>query len=513
MERFITKTWRAISKKDKLRFLFGFLACLICNLYIYTNGLFAHDGIVLYEEGTLTGIQNGRPLALLISAIFNGKYASPWVVGFYFSIAMGFTVVFIAKILHTKHAIWDIVIAGLLVCNYCLYYSQIYVSTLLTYSTAILLTVLGVWFCVKRTWGNIIVGSLLLIAGLCCYQSYICLALVLFVIDIILDLQKADAKIKSTILKGLAYIAIAAGVMIIYYGIWQLGLVITAKNELTYRGYSNITGSISPLNIITSWLIGVTMYFKGYLKGMSLWASILITIASVFVSIIVAYKNKRTKVANFVLTAILVLIALPISSAFIYVLNPGIIPPRMCCGILAPSFLLVASVNNLSLKASKTKEATKWITLLLTIILIIGQFSAANALYLQIDISQKTTYAFASRFMDRLEQIDGFSNKTEVVVVCDEAIVLYDDAEWSDDIAGMGNMTAGASYLPWFIKNNMNTNININFDWEEKYKNNDVIKQLDCFPKKDFYVWIDNVLVVKIPALSSAGMVDNTTDK
>ena len=512
MERFLTKIWRTISKRDKLRFVFGFFACLICNMYIYTNALLAHDGIVLAEEGTLTGIQNGRPLALLISTFLNGKYASPWVVGFYFCLAMGLTVVFLGKILHTKHAIWDILISGILVCNYCLYFTQIYVSTLIAYAAAMLFTVVGVWFCIKRTWGNILVGALFLLAGLCCYQAYICLALVLFVLDVIRDVQKGESRTKDILLKGLSYIAIAAGVMIVYYGIWQLGIVITAKNELNYRGYSNTMSSISPLNLITSWMLGMLMYFRGYLKGVSLVASICLTILSIVAAFAFFFKERKRKAGSSILLLLLVLFAMPISSAFIYVLNPGIIPPRMCCGIIAPALLLIMTVNNFSLKGIKGKTVIKWATLILSVLLIIGQFSAANAFYLQIDIAQKTTYAFASRFMDRLEQIEGFTNKTVVVVVCDETVVMYEDAAWSDDIVGMGNMVAGASYLPWFIKSNMNTPIDIVFDWGNDFKDNESVKALDCFPSENFYVWIDGRLIVKLPALSSAGMVDNTTE-
>lgn len=69
MDIYLKSKWQKISKFDKLTFLFGFIACLICNMYAATNGLHVHDGMNLFDESS--GIANGRLFVDLLLPVIN----------------------------------------------------------------------------------------------------------------------------------------------------------------------------------------------------------------------------------------------------------------------------------------------------------------------------------------------------------------------------------------------------------------------------------------------------------
>ena len=98
-EDFFTNLKNKISKTDTIAFVSAALLCLIVHFFAYTNTLFVHDSVLLYDASN--GLQNGRFMVNLLMPLFS-RITMPWLIGLLTSTLLGLTNVFIVKILKLK---------------------------------------------------------------------------------------------------------------------------------------------------------------------------------------------------------------------------------------------------------------------------------------------------------------------------------------------------------------------------------------------------------------------------
>ena len=525
--------------------------------YRFFNNMYSHDALLMVYQGDFAWqIALGRFLQPLL-LFFRGSLCNPWLISFCAVFWIFLSVYFLAELLNIHHPAGITLISGILICNMTTIVANAsYLPWVDFYALSCFCAIFGIW-CLKKGcaasraqgWWYAF-GVFFLVFSMGIYQSYICVAIGLAMIDILADLRQRET-FRNTLKKVLCYVFSLLATALLYYLAWKI-----LQNVLhiwTADGYNGLAevgdySDTSLFAVLANTYRQVFQYFwnpdtfkslvyRNY-SFMNIWQIILrfvnlMIFASVLVQIIRANIRQKSLWWQNLLQAVILLL-FPFGINFVSFISKGMEQPLMifafslvyllalqlCASlpapVTAPASGIDASSDTASVKGASEDSTNRYtfsdslrraMPALFVVIplglLLWSNVVYANQVYLKKELQAEATQAMLSRIVVSIES-------TENYVAGETPVAFSGNFQTSDylqeladfeEIApyGMGKSTAtyvGTDYalLKYLLNVNMNlTRINTG---EEEVK-----KQLDempCYPAQGSIRYIGETLVVKI---------------
>ena len=505
----LKEMYTKVSPTDRFAYISGFLLCLIVNLFVYTNTCFVHDSIRIFDDST--GIANGRILVGPLLEIIN-RMQIPWVIGLITCFFMGFVVVFIRKIFLINRKLSVLLMAGFIITSETMFVSHAYFSSVYIYVFSLLLAILGVHIADYNKVGSFF-SIILLCLSMFCYQAFISTAIALFIVKLILFIINDEKGLKSQFLYTLKYaliVIISAG---LYYLVWQLILKICNKSIVDYYAYQGLRGHMPVSRILSNIVYAYEMAIQFLSKADVIMTnpvlSILGGLISIFVFLsLVVYGIKKHRF----FTMIVYIAAYILSINIIFLLSGIIISNLTVFSIVVPFIFFVFLCEKVEIKKAALKNSIAWASLIMCLTIIIGQAVCGNALYLKMKTNYDNAWSYATRVVDRLEQIEGFNKDSKLIIISGGKNKVTDYPQNPDivratryvtrfDLLGSpsnrNNSIQYADTLKWFIQQEMDINLDIETN-PEKYEDSKAIENMPIFPSVNSIIEDNGTFIIKI---------------
>ena len=233
------------------------------------------------------------------------------------------------------------------------------------------------------------------------YQAFICYAIGLFLLDCVLMLLEGEA-LDRTVKKGLGYIAVCGGALILYYAVMKLLLLVTHTQLVDYQGMNQMSlGNI--LLFLGQIPRAYLVFFKhflapGYLNGF--------------------YRRDPPRL---LLTAA-GLALVPLALDFVAVLTVGGEVHQLMIYAFVLVFLLAIKVSELLAESLVRAGRPAWrgvfgAGLVLSALLVWCGFYTNNVSYLRLQVRYENSIAVANRIAGRVESLEGYTPQTPVALV------------------------------------------------------------------------------------------------
>lgn len=525
-----------ISKQSKDVWRWSILSVIVFSLithgYRFSNNMYSHDSLLMiYQNDYGWQIALGRFVQPML-IFLRGSLCNPWLISVCAVFWSVLSTYFLTRLLDINHVVGVILTAGVLVCNTTMIVANAsYLPWVDFYALAGFCGILGIW-CLRqgitaqssssrintKTLWWYVIGILVLVCSMGIYQSYICVAIGLAILDIFSELMK-KAEWKKFVRKAICYVLALVVVALLYYAIWKIfQKVFGIWTANSYNGLASV-GDYSDTSIIS---VLINTYrqvfdflwnpdtFKSVIyKSFSMsyiwkWllrlANILI-ICDILYQVVVTNIRQKTALWQRALQLILLLI-FPFGINFVSFISKGMEHTLM---IFAFSLIYVLSLqqNNRSLSVTANNYWVKFFIILPFALLIWSNVVYANQIYLKKELQEEATLSLMTRVVSDIEDIEGY-------IAGETPVAFYGNFQTSDYVQelidfeeitpyGMGKSTVtyiGADYS--MLKYQLNVNMNLT---RVDSADEDVLKQIKampCYPNQGSIDYIDDILVIKI---------------
>ncbi len=427
--------WAKISKEARLGFLSAMAMGFVVHLFVFSNLLINHDGVVSLRTAN-EHITSGR-WSLGFFSQFSWCYEMPVVIALLTVFALACTAGITVAVLGIHSQLCIVLTAGFLVAfpSVCCVFPYLYTAD--AYFFALLLNAGGV-YAGKRWRFGWVLSAVLIALGTGIYQSFVCYAVGLFLLDCLVLLLEGEA-LGPLLFRGLRYIAASAGGLVLYRGMLRVLLAVNRQELSNYRNMSQALNSgvmdyaralpetyRSFLNFfwnsafLTPETQGVQRVLLGFAGGCALFLLIrrkiyrrpgrlalvclgagLAPVALNLICVIAAGQTETNLLMeySFVLVFVFVLKLLEMAAQELSAL----------CAWLGKE------------KAERRKTGWLWqapmsAALALCGILLWNDFCLTNAGYLRVQLNYENSYALANRILTRLEAMEEYTPDTPIVL-------------------------------------------------------------------------------------------------
>lgn len=253
-----------IDRKYKITFIATCVIGVLTHMFMLTNILPGNDQTMFYFN--LGGTRSfGRwglyvlemPLPIINTSIL-ACYGMPWVKGCISIVLLAITACVAVSIMDIHNDSLCILAGATIVTFPSVAATFSYMFTSSSYFFGLLLSCLAVYVIRKILQQTnakkllivigVILSSCLLMLSLSIYQSYICFAIGLFVIDLILQILKRETSFKEVLIKSFLYLIVIVLGLVFYYISIQIMLAFFWPTLSSYQGIGEMlsgdTGSI-----------------------------------------------------------------------------------------------------------------------------------------------------------------------------------------------------------------------------------------------------------------------------
>lgn len=523
-----------LTKQNKEILKWSILSVIVFSLvthgYRFSNNMYSHDSLLMiYQNDYAWQIALGRFVQPIL-IFFRGSLCNPWLISVCAVFWTILSVYFLVRLLNINHVAGVILSAGVLVCNMTMVVANAsYLPWVDFYALACFCGIFGIW-CFKQgstslsssNFGKTILwyitGIFVLVCSMGIYQSYICVAIGLAMMDILASLIK-KSEFKEALRKIICYVLSLVLVALLYYVTWKcIQKVFQIWTADSYNGLAAV-GDYSDTSVITTFFntYGQVFYFlwnpdtfksviyRSYFLG-EIWKWILrlaniLIVCDILVQVVVTNIRQKTALWQRVLQIILLLI-FPFGINFVSFISKGMEHTLM---IFAFSLIYVLSLqlNDHIFVDSKPKLLVRIVLVLPFILLLWSNVVYANQVYLKKELQAEATVSLMTRVVVDIEDTEGY-------VAGETPVAFYGNfqtSEYVQELAdfeeitpyGMGKSSVtyvGADYS--MLKYQLNVNMNL---IRVDATNEDMMKQIDampCYPEQGSINYIEDVLVVKI---------------
>lgn len=504
-------------KKADLQFIS--LATILCYLlahgYRIGNLMLSGDSLLMvYQNDYAWQIALGRcfqPIWLFI----RGSITSPWLISLLAIFWLILSVYFLVQILGLKSRFSMLAAALVMTINITFTAAN---ATFLPwvdfYGFALFLAVLSVWLFGQKKSVFSVLGSLLLAFSLGTYQAYICVAVALMMIVILQELYHGESwrQVIRRIVKYVLGLLFAGAVYYICWKIFQ-----KAFNIWTSDSYNGLAGmgdyeGVSVTGILAATYKNVFSYFWNpevfvslYFRGISLskiWLFALrllnlLTICSIFVTIILINCKKKTNWRQRLLQGVILLL-FPLGINAVCFISKGMEHSLMVYAFIFVYILGIKLLEDLDISLNKKKYAT------IAMLAVLGCISwvnmvYANQVYLKKQMQETAAISLMTRIVNDIEAVEDYVPGVTPVAFTgtfNESPALKNDEGFTDLVPyGMGNTSmfyVGTDYA--VLTHLMNVNMSL-----VRVDAADVkVQDMPSYPAEGSIAYVDDTLVVKI---------------
>ena len=457
-------------KINKTQIIFCLLSAIVFSLiahaYGFLNNIFSHDSLnALYADPTENQwkIALGRFLVPFIRSVTRGSLAIPWLIGILATVYLFVASYLILRIFETKSKLFAIIVPAIMVTNVSVIASvATYIYEFDIDMLALLFSILSVYVwksknCIK----NYLCSVLLIILSAGIYQSFICVAAVLMVFILILNLLEGK-DFKNVFTKGVLGVSEIAIGSIIYYILQKLIIKlshtdialrtdalnlsksftenVTYLNGINATVFYEIQRIINPASILPSHFIGAL--------------NIILILSSLAITIFVIHKLGKKHIKEKLL-ALLLLAMIPVASGFIGIITKGEIHDLMVFAFwLVYIFILIVNIKYSKSFKEKYRRIIKIVSIVCISIIVWNNILVANTAYLKKDLEHDATLSVMTRVADDLNKREDYiPSETKVYFIGSDFLQGHsDEFNEVEKIVGLDYDTSiGMSGKEWYF--------------------------------------------------------------
>lgn len=511
---------KRIPKHTKLCFLSGMIIGLVTHFYMLTNKFTNWDDInslSTFGSGDFIGrwfLKYIHPLGSI--------HSIPAVHGFLFIFFLSLSACLVLEILNIKNTTSAILVPVVMVTFPSVVSTMTFMFMAHTSGIGIFMVCFSIYLLRKYKFGWF-PCSVMLICVLGIYQSYVCLAITLMLMGMIVDIINGK-KFPDSVKHGVICVIIL-GVSVLIYMKLSHFIYPNMENE-TYGGVGSM-GEI-PIDEMPR-LIG--RCYKRFLEFF-LWkpfafmtkvSQVTNIITSILAVVLFAVVVKCKKIYKDILNLLLIILLcgfIPLGAAFIYFMAPEVDYSMLMLYAYALIYVFVlALLEYCTVEWGLIKNLKKWqkyicwgliiITVSTVSVSAYTDYLVTNKAYLRTDIASERVKAYFNRVLVMAFSTEGFEEGDKITILGDfyykdnPSSVEMDifDSEGLRELSGValenGLITAGARDR--FIKTFLGYEL-AKLDWSEKeaIKESDEYKSMSVYPEDGCVKKINDVWVVKM---------------
>ena len=485
--------------------VFSFLLCIFTYGYALTNYTPSHDGMRTVAENQYGLAQLGRCMVQYYLC-FRGIMNSPWLIGILGFIYLSFTVFFLAKIFEIESTERNIfILSAVTTLNICA------LSTICVYNyvfdvnmLAFLLSVASVFFTTRKEKKYIIAGVFLLSISLGLYQSYVAVAISLYVILFEKNIVEKGIKFASRNAIKCFVSVFTSGILYVI----ETKVILRFMRIDLYDGAYNSVTNIKKLDLLTiiDLIPRCYRYWFEFFFVKKIYSSKMIVLLNIVIFVIGSVlifnwirSSAKSKIELFLF--VIVLLLFPIANNCIFILSGGSIHNLMVMS-MQMTYLLV-------LLPSFQKTCPKVIGVVVFISVALMSWAiiryANGALYYMKNVGEGT-FASMTRLDNEIEKTEGFNAKQNKIIVIgnpEQALKRdYKLANVYSNVTGLntdGTTITHAYTFNWYFNYILGRDYLFeNLDEQnEAIASADAIVEMPCYPNDGYCQMYDDYLVIK----------------
>lgn len=511
----INKISKSLGKTGKTALFTAFFAGLLTHMSALVSDFPNHDGLAsqYFDQNMIT---SGRWFLGAACAV-TSYFSLPWLIGVFSLLYISIACVVLVKIFKIEDPLYAFLISLIISVFPSLASNFAYVFTMDGYMFGMLLCVLAVrMVTVSKKFGWLI-GAVFLAFGMGCYQSYICITMILC-LYLVAEILLSDDHVKEKVLSILRLLGMGAVGVAFYYVMLRILLIVQGKKLDTYQGINgmNETNGLG----IAATVKGIYIDFVRFTFGKVVMPNIfaLIGLAGLFVIalfLLVRYfaaKKLFKKPLFYVFALILTAAVPPVMNAIIFIsadVTYHVLMRYQWAFLIAVAIAFIyrlASNDASGVKALPSLLSTSigWASLVLVVFVSLSYIAVDNIAYSNLNKKYEKTYAYCLRLADRIEETEGYYQGIPIALVGVVGEASFPITDITEDVTGalIGVPGDHLLYKPEnyrdFYKYYLGITFNILGEDEViKFYNEDFYAEMESFPGATSVKLHDGVIYVK----------------
>lgn len=511
----INKISKSLGKTGKTALFTAFFAGLLTHMSALVSDFPNHDGLasMYFDQNMIT---SGRWFLGAACAI-TSYFSLPWLIGLISLIYIAIAGTVTVKILKIEDPVYAFLISLIIAVFPSLASNFAYVFTMDGYMFGMLLCVLAVRMVTVNKKFGWLIGAGLLAFGMGCYQSYICITMVLC-LYLVAEILLGDDSVKEKVLSILRYFGMGAFGVAIYYVLLRVLLIIQGKELDTYQGINemNETNGVGLVETVKGMYIGFVRFSCGKVVMPNVFAAVGLAglaILVIFLLIRSFVAKKLFKKPLFYVFAIILIVAVPLVMNAILLISTKVtyhvLMRYQWAFLIAIGVAFIHKLTSEPKDLSTTRENSfsaliGWVSAILVAIVALSYIVVDNIAYSNLNKKYEKTYAYCLRLADRIEQTEGYYPGIPVALVGWVGEDSFPITDITEDVTG-DLLGVSGDYLLYkpenyrdFYKYYLGITFNILGEDEViKFYNEDFYAEMESFPGATSVKLHDGVIYVK----------------
>lgn len=492
------------------------LSSLICGVAAHAFGLVNilhnYDNILQQPKGFGAGVTSGRWLLTVLGdfcqKVLDLGYNMPVINGLAFLALIALSAGFLVNLLGIRSRF----LAGLAGCLMATFptvcATMVFRYTAPYYGVSLLLSVLAAWVVGKTKWG-VALSAVCLGCSMGIYQAYPPFTISLFVLILMKEALKEDARLPGLIRRGLRCCGCLILGVVVYFLALKVTLAVYGAQLDTYQGINSM-GKLSlsqlPGLIKEAWLSAALFSVKDYctLAGTPvlkvLWTALVGLILILALLLLVTRKPAPLNAAFFCLMGLL----FPLAVNFIVVMAPeGIVYT-----IMVYSFVLIAIAPLMLLECLPETGKKKWMSWAIAIaaaLIVFYNSYYTNLNYTSLFYANRHVENYFSGLMTQMRMTEGYTPDKTWAFLGDQIDdpKLYDIWNVEPVYGGFigstakGLLNASYSVNVWIHSFIGYETVYASVEEEQQLWEDPRVTQMPCWPSEGSIRVVDEYIVVK----------------
>ena len=424
----INRISKSLGKAGKTALFTAFFAGLFTHMSALVSDFPNHDGLasMYFDQNMIT---SGRWFLGAACAI-TSYFSLPWLIGLISLIYISIACVATVKILKVEDPVYAFLISLIISVFPSLASNFAYVFTMDGYMFGMLLCVLAVRVTGLYKKFGWLIGAVLLAFGMGCYQSYICISMVLC-LYLVAQILLSDETVKEKAVSIAKYFGMGAFGVALYYVLLRVLLLIQGKKLDTYQGINEMseTNGVGIVATVKEMYVDFVKFTLGKVVVPNVFAFIglagLFFIALFLLIRLFAAKKLFKKPLFYIISLVLIVAVPPVMNAILLISTEVTYHVLMRYQWAFVIVLPIAIIYRLtSLKPFTGKAVTfdfnafaGWLSLVLVVFVSLSYIVTDNIAYSNLNKKYEKTYAYCLRIADRIEETEGYYQGIPIALV------------------------------------------------------------------------------------------------
>lgn len=512
LDNYVMNIYSKILPRVRKTFFIAMFWGIISHMYILTNLLYNHDGVVsMYVD--VNALTSGRWFLKYATAI-SGHMQTPVVIVLLSLIYLAVLCCATVEIFDINSYVHIFVAAGLIITFPTIVCTFSYLFTADAYFLAAMLAVLAV-YCTKKFQKGWIAAIFLLAFSMGIYQAYLSYAAGIFVVLVGLMVFDPKAKLIDMFKEGIKYVLVLGASVGLYYIILQIMLKLNGVVLNNYRGINEMgkytLAEIPQLLLVTYKEILEFYFSKGtysYIPDFVVDVNRIIGILLVILLIYLGVTRKVYKNIEKIILGVILIIVWPLALNFMQIANTQEAPHVLM--ILSYVLFYIAFIKLVDMAAAEWDRNIIHTTAIvicniLCLVILYRGYTLTNEGYLRLQLAYESTYSFATRIAYSVEHDEVYTVGKPVYIGGNFNYTEYptrrEDFNEFSEFTGIYSdyIVYSNKQLEYFIKDTLNL---VYTDPDpvsiEAIRASDTYVNMPCYPENGSIQEIEGVLVVKL---------------